>query len=123
MDALQFIQSDLTQQAVTCDVRREDSGYSSDGETVVDTTEVAIFAPASSSQVVVEGSDEATSYTGLAVPQTDSNGQLTEVIEVGDVLAPQNTGKRYRVRVKEGVPNSMAPELWRLGLDRDNAST
>jgi hypothetical protein len=125
MDALQFLVTDVTDQAVTCDVYRDTSSDAYGGsKTKVDSVDVAIFAPSSSSQVVVEGSGDETSFTGLVVPERDENDDLVESVHVNDELRVQgNTEKRFDVRVKDGVPNDLDPELWRLGLDKANSST
>jgi len=124
MDALEAILGCVNRQAVTCDIYR-DTGNGPYDDTLSDTGEtvdIAIFAPNSQSQVVVEGSGQETSFTGHIVPEYDANGNLVDPVRVNDELRPQNTTKRYDVRVKDGVPNEMDPEIWQLGLDRANAS-
>lgn len=124
MNALDLMLATVDEQAVTCDVyRASSSGAYSDDATKVDTVDIAIFSPTSSSEVVVEGSGQETTMTGLLVPQFDANGDPVEVVQVNDELRLQsNTSKRYDVRVKEGFPNEFDPEVWRCGLNRANAS-
>lgn len=121
MDALSYIKTDVADMAVTMDVyRKDDSGAYSGDWTLVDTKNVHVFAPSSSSRVVVEGSGQETSLTGLTLPTYDTNDTLVDVIHVNDQL--RYNGKRYDVRVKDGLPNELDPELWKLGLDRANAT-
>jgi hypothetical protein len=123
MDAVDYIRTDVNEQAETCDVLRDTSSHSYDGEddSKADEVDVAIFAPNSNATVVVEGTDDDTSLTGLVVPDEQSDGSITHHVQVGDVLRPQtNTAKRYNVRVKDGIPNDLAPELFRLGLEHAN---
>lgn len=114
----------VEEQSVTCDIyRSSSSGAYSNSAATGDTVDVAIFAPTSSSEIVVEGSGQETSMTGLLIPQYDATASLVETVEVNDELRLQSDGsKRYDVRVKEGHPNEIDPELWRLGLDRANVS-
>lgn len=125
MDALDAIVASVTDQRITCDVYRDDSTSAYGGDpSKVGTVDVAIFEPSSSSEVVVEGSGQDTSLTGLVVPTHDSNGDLVHDVEVNDELRVQsNEAKRYDVRVKDGVPNELDPDMWRLGLERANASS
>jgi hypothetical protein len=125
MDALSFMHADVTAQSVTCDVYRDDgdTSYGSSGASKVGTADVAIYAPESTSEVVVEGSGQETSLTGLVVPERDDAGDLVHNVKVNDELRVQSQPeKRYEVRVKDGFPNELSPELWRLGLDRANSS-
>ncbi len=124
MDALSYIQSDIEEQSVACDVLRDDGGgYNGGNYSKVDTIDVAIHSPSSSSEVVVEGSGEETSLTGKVVPDYDSNGNLLSHVQVNDRLRPQeHSGKLYEVRVKDGVPNELNPDIWRLGLEHANSS-
>lgn len=114
----------VEEQSVTCDIyRSSSSGAYSNQSATGDTVDIAIFSPTSSSEIVVEGSGQETSMTGLIVPQYDANDNLVETVQVNDELRLQSDGsKRYDVKVKEGHPNEIDPELWRLGLDRANAS-
>lgn len=126
MDALTFMQADVTSQAVTCNVYDSTSErqYGGGGKTKVDQVDVAIFAPSSSSEVVVEGSGQETSFTGLVVPRYGPDGTLIHHVDVNQELrVAADESKRYEVRVKEGVPNDLDPEIWRLGLERANDSS
>lgn len=121
MDALSYIKTDVADMAVTMDVyRKDDSGAYSGEWTPVDTKDVDVFSPSSSASVVVEGSGQETSLTGLTLPTYDTNDTLVDVIHVNDQL--RYNGKRYDVRVKDGLPNELDPELWKLGLDRANTT-
>jgi hypothetical protein len=121
MDATAYIQSDVAEMAITMDVyRKEDSGAYSGDFTKVGAADVHVFNPSSQQQVVVEGSGEETSMTGLKLPEYDIDDNLVEPVHVNDQL--RVGGKRYDVRVKEGIPNEIDPDLWRLGLDTANTS-
>lgn len=125
MDALDYMRTSVTDQSVRCDVRRDQSSdsYSGPDYSTVGEVDVAIFDPSSSSVVVTEGSGEDTSLTGLVVPAYDTDGNLNERVHVNDRLRPQsNTAKLYEVRVKDGLPNEIDPDLWRLGLEHANQS-
>lgn len=125
MDALAYMVSDVADHAVTCNVYRDTSStnYGSDS-TKVDEVDVYIFNPSSQSQVVVEGSGQDTSLTGLVVPDYDSNDNLVEHVQVGDELrVKSDESKRYDVAVREAIPSEFELELWRLGLNRANASS
>jgi len=119
MDAVTFMQCDVSDQAVTCDVLRpQDSGPYDSGFSSVGTIDVTVFEPSSQQRVTIEGTSEDTSLTGLAVPQYDNNGDLQHVVQVSDRLKPQsNPQRQYDVRAKNGLPNELEPELWQLGLD------
>lgn len=121
MDALAYVQSDITQLATTFDVytRVNDGAYEGDFQQD-GTADVHVFNPSSQQQVVVEGSGEETSFTGLTNVQYDSNDDVVHDVDVNDQL--RLDGKRYDVRVKEGVPSEHDPKFWRLGLDLANQS-
>jgi hypothetical protein len=123
MDALDAIRGCLTEQTVTCDIYHPsgDGPYEGDLVDTGETVDVAIVSPTSQSQLVVEGSGQETSLVGHVVPEY-SNNRLQERVFVNDQLRPHNTGKRYDVRTKDGVPSPLEPELWQLGLERANAS-
>lgn len=126
MDALAYIHNDLSQQAVVCEILRptdSDSVYDGDLTETDETVEVAIFQPSSSSTVTTEGTDQDTSLTGHIVPQYDTTDTLDTVVHVGDRLRVRaNPAKRYEVRTKDGVPNDIDPELFRVGLEPANRS-
>lgn len=124
MDATEFIVTDVADFATPCDVYREsDSGAYSGSKSKVDAKDVYVFAPNSTQQTVTEGSGQDTSFTGLAVVDTDVNGDVVHHVEVGDELRVQSDDtKRYDVRVKEGVPDDIEPVVWRFGLDRANSA-
>jgi hypothetical protein len=116
MDALTYIQTDVVDQAVVFDVYRptSDGAYDGDFESA-GTASVAVFSPSSRHEVSVEGSDDPASYTGLMTVSRNADGDIEHVVQQDDQL--RHNGHRYDVVVKEGVPNPINPELWRLGLD------
>lgn len=122
MDAIDYIQSRVNDQAVTCDVLSDtESASYSDDVTQVGTVEIAVYAPSSAAEMVPAGIEESTSFTGLVVPQRDGNGDLVNDTAVGDTLRVQsNTAIQYEVMTRDGVPNELDPHLWVLGLDRAN---
>jgi hypothetical protein len=126
MDTLDYIHDAITEQAIACDIFRPDDSAAVYDDSLVDTgssVEIAISDPSSTSVVQTEGVGEDISLVGHVVPQTDQNGQLTEVLHVGDQLVPQSAPeKAYDVRTKDGVPNELDPEIWQVGLERANAS-
>lgn len=124
MDALAYIHDDVSRQAVTCEIWRDqsdgpyDDSLSDTGETV----DVAIFSPTSQSQVVAEGSGQEATFVGVLVPEEGRDGTLQDPVRLNDQLRPVGSARRYDVRTKDGVPNDLNPELWQLGLDRANSS-
>jgi hypothetical protein len=126
MDTLDYIHDAITEQAIACDIFRPDDSAAVYDDSLVDTgssVEIAISDPSSTSVVQTEGVGEDISLVGHVVPQTDQNGQLTEVLHIGDQLVPQSAPeKAYNVRTKDGVPNELDPEIWQLGLERSNES-
>lgn len=126
MDPVDYIRSRVEDEADTYDIYRvDDSGpYNSDPSDTGNDGDIWVFSPTSSGQVVTEGTDQETSFTGLMVPQTDNNGNLKEVVEIGDELRLQsNSQRRYEVRTKDGLHDNVDPDLWQFGLERANAST
>jgi len=125
MNPVEYIQTDVTQHAVTYDVYRLDEpGPYNDDPSKVDTVNAWVFAGSVAERTTVEGTHQETALTGLIVPEYDNNGDLVETVEVGDELRLQSdTSKRYDVKTKEGHPDHVEPDLWVLGIDRANAST
>lgn len=125
MDATAFMQADVAEQAVTCDVFDEtgERAYNGPSESKQDEVDVAIFQPTASALVEIEGSDQEVSLAGLVVPDYDSNGNLVEHVGVNDTIQPQGTQKKYRVETKVGLPNDLSVDLWQLGLNRANDSS
>ena len=122
MDPTAFIQSTITQRAVTFDVLRSsnDGAYEEYTETG-DTVEAVVFSPSGSTSFEVEGIEEETSMVGLMNPQYDTDDNLVEIIQVGDRLRPtSDTAKLYEVRAKRGHPNELDPSTWRLALSKAN---
>lgn len=122
MNAEDYLRSAIGDGTRTFEVwRRGDSGgaYESDFSQV-DTVPVHVHSPTSTSQVVTEGSGQETDFTGLVVPDRDASGTVVHHVEVNDQLRAD--GHRFDVRVKEGIPNDLDPEYFRLGLARANDS-
>lgn len=125
MNLTTYLASEVSENAVTYNVYRDTSkrDYGSGELTKVDAVEVWVFDPTSSSQVVVEGSGQETSYIGFAISDFDANGDVVHHVEVNDELrVASDESKRYEVRVKDALPNDTDPELWRMGLERANPS-
>jgi len=126
MNITSYATSQIDANAVVCHVYRDTSerDYGGDSLTQVDIVDVWIFAPESSSQVVVEGNGQETSFTGFAHVDTDTDGDIIHHAEINDELrVAGNEAKRYEVRVKDGLPNEIEPQMWRFGLERANDSS
>lgn len=89
----------------------------------VDEVDVHLYAPSSSHSVVLEGAGEETGLTGLVIPDRDANGDIIEHVYNNDELRlKSDESVRYNVLVKDGVPDDLDPDLWRLGLEKANTS-
>jgi len=120
MDATALMRDEVAEQAVTCDVLRDDDGTSyGDSKSNVGTVEVSIFDARGSSSVEPAGTEQDTNLAGLVVPEYDASGTLVETVAVADTLRPQSAQQRtYTVRAKVGLPSELDPELWQLSLSR-----
>lgn len=125
MNGVDYIRSAVTERGLICDVQEQSDGgaYDNGDYTTVDTVTVAIFDPSSTFSVVSEGGDDDVSLVGLVVPDTNADGNRVEHVGVNQRLVPQNaTGQQYRVETKDGHPNDVDPDVWRLGLAKANQS-
>lgn len=123
MDTLNYVTASVRENSRRFDVYRGQGSTYNGSTEKVDAVDAWVFDPTSTSISVVEGTDEDTSLTGLVVPSYDADGGLVERVHVNDELRLQsNTAKRYLVATKDGVPNELDPELWRLGLSHANSS-
>ncbi|TKX83379.1 hypothetical protein EXE43_24565, partial [Halorubrum sp. SS5] len=102
MLAVDYLLSETKINEADCTVYRTAGGrsYDSSDERVGETA-IWLFDASASSNVVTEGTEEETSFTGLLRPSCD----LQDGVRVGDELTfDGHPERRYEVRTKVGVP-------------------
>lgn len=118
MLAVDYLLSETKDNETACTVFRT-SGSQSYDSTSEDVGETAIwlFDASASSNVVTEGTEEETSFTGMLRPSVD----LQDGVQVADELQfDGHPERRYEVRTKVGIPTELDPDVWQLGIERAN---
>ncbi len=118
MLAVDYLLSETKSNETGCTVYRTTGGQSYDNSAKkVGETAIWLFDASASSNVVTEGTEEETSFTGLLRPSRD----LQDGVQVADELQfDDHPERRYEVRTKVGVPTELDPDVWQLGIERAN---
>ena len=118
MRAVDYLLSETKEKETTCSVYRTSGSQSYDSTTEnVGETVIWLFDASASSNVVTEGTEEETSFTGMLRPSAD----LQDGVRVGDELQFEgHPERRYEVRTKVGIPTELDPDVWQLGIERAN---
>lgn len=118
MLAVDYLLSETERNERSCTVYRTSGNQSYDSTTEdVGETAIWLFDASASSNVVTEGTEEETSFTGMLRPSVD----LPNGVHIADELQfDGHPERRYEVRTKVGIPTELDPDVWQLGIERAN---